>query len=141
MFPFFRLILKAMPRFCFGSRVKKLKYEKKNIHSPHWKSNPQLIRYSHTVVLLPHVGLYDFLNLLFLLFLCFMLYVSRTQLGRRGNVVLRHSVLRFPPNSGGTAGLVAELNAALCIDIRGIEWGIESTTCCFYSHTFASPPR
>ena len=37
--------------------------------------------------------------------------VPRTQQGGRGNLVLRHSVPHFLPNSGGIACWVAELNA------------------------------
>ena len=36
----------------------------------------------------------------------------------RGNLVLRHAVPHFPPNSRGIACCVAELHAALCLDTR-----------------------
>ena len=44
--------------------------------------------------------------------------VSRTRQGGRRNIVWRHSVPHFLPNSGDIACWVAELNAAFCLDTR-----------------------
>ena len=46
-----------------------------------------------------------------------MLYPAHIRVGRV-NIVLRHSVPHFSPNSWGIARWVAELNAALCLDAR-----------------------
>ena len=53
--------------------------------------------------------------------LSFTLFPAHSRVGR-GNLVLRHSVAHFPPNSGGIACWVAELNAALCLDTRAKKW-------------------
>ena len=66
----------------------------------------------------------------------------------RGNLVLRHSVSHFPSSSGGITCWVAELNVALCLDIRVkiwkykckykvhfLEWGSHPQQRRFYSHT------
>ena len=47
----------------------------------------------------------------------FTLYPAHSRVGR-GNLVLRHSVPHFLPNSGAIACWVAELNAALNLDTR-----------------------
>ena len=51
----------------------------------------------------------------------FTLHPIHSRVGR-GNLLLRHSVPHFLPNSGGIACLVAELNAALCLDTRAKKW-------------------
>ena len=51
--------------------------------------------------------------------------ISHTQQGRqRANIVLRHSVPHFLPNSGGISCGVAELNAAL--DLVEVKRGNQS---------------
>ena len=54
-------------------------------------------------------------------FISFTLYPAHSRVDW-GNLVLRHSVPHFPPNSGGIACWVAELNAALCLDTRAKKW-------------------
>ena len=51
----------------------------------------------------------------------FTLYPAHSRVGR-GNLVLRHSVSHFLPNSGDIACCVAELNAALNLDTRAKKW-------------------
>ena len=51
----------------------------------------------------------------------FTLYPAHSRVGR-GNLLLRHSVPHFLPNSGGIACLGAELNAALNLDPRAEKW-------------------
>ena len=51
----------------------------------------------------------------------FTLYPAHSRVGRE-NLVLRHLVPHFLPNSGGIAFRVAELNAALNLDTRAKKW-------------------
>ena len=51
----------------------------------------------------------------------FTLYPAHSRVGR-GNLVLRHSVPHFLPNSGGIACWVAKLNVALNLDTRAKKW-------------------
>ena len=57
------------------------------------------------------------LDFFILSFISFTLHPAHSRVGR-GNLVLRHSVLYCPPNSGGIACWVTELNAALCLGIK-----------------------
>ena len=56
-----------------------------------------------------------------ILFFRFTLYPAHSRVGRE-NLVLSHSVPHFLPNSGSIACWVAELNAALNLDIRAKKW-------------------
>ena len=56
-----------------------------------------------------------------IIIISFTLYPAHGSVGR-GNLVLRHSVPHFLPNSGGIACWVAELNAALNFDTRAKKW-------------------
>ena len=69
-----------------------------------------------------------FINLIHLLkknnlfaFFSFTLYPAHSR-ERRGNLVLRHFVPHFPPNSGDINCLVTQFYAALCHDTRGKKW-------------------
>ena len=51
----------------------------------------------------------------------FTLYPAHCRVGRE-NIVLKHSVTHFLPNSGGIACWMEELNAALVLDTRAKKW-------------------
>ena len=83
----------------------------------------------------------------------FTLYPAHSRVGR-WNLVLRLSVLHFPPNSGDIACWVAEFNAALVLDTRAkkckykfkwifhlLEWGSSPQPVGFTVTLYGPAPR
>ena len=58
-----------------------------------------------------------FITVYYFYFFSFMLYTACSWVR-----VLRHSAPYFPPNAGGIASRLAELNAALCLDTSTKKW-------------------
>ena len=73
-----------------------------------------------TYLLLNRQNINDIFNAIFIYYF-FTLFPAHSWVVR-GNLVLRHTVTHYPPNSAGIACWLAELNGALYLDTKAKKW-------------------